>query len=112
MRGSTFVKPIEVEVRNWYDKLLRVGHIFDEWLKVQTNWLYLLPILSSPDISSEMPNEKKLFTQVNEIYCKYIDVRPKTSLISRWCYLIQNFLDLFLFSDGYSRTDCNKNDCC
>lgn len=75
MRGSTFVKPCEVEVRNWYEKLLRVSHIFDEWLKVQINWLYLLPILSSEDISSEMPNEKQLFTQLNDIYCKYIDVK-------------------------------------
>lgn len=96
MRGSTFVKPIEMEVRNWYEKLLRVGHIFDEWLKVQTNWLYLLPILSSADISSEMPNETKLFTQVNEIYCKYIDVRSEP-FFSRCCFSIQILLFCLFF---------------
>lgn len=74
MRGSTFVKPCEHEVRNWYEKLLRVSQIFDEWLKAQTNWLYLLPILSSKDILVEMPNEERLFSRVNEIYCKYIEV--------------------------------------
>lgn len=74
MRGSAFVKPCEQEVRSWYEKLLRVSQIFDEWLKVQTNWLYLLPILSSKDILIEMPSEERLFFTVNEIYCKYIEV--------------------------------------
>lgn len=77
MRGSAFVKPCEHEVRHWYEKLTRVSHIFDEWLKVQTNWLYLLPILSAKDILVEMPTEERLFSQVNEIYCKYIEVRSK-----------------------------------
>lgn len=87
MRGSAFVKPYEHDVRNWYEKLLRVSQIFDEWLKVQTNWLYLLPILSLKDILVEMPTEERLFSQVNEIYCKYIEV---------------NFNFLFLFSSSSS----------
>lgn len=74
MRGSAFVKPCESEVRSWYEQLLRVSRIFEEWMKVQTNWLYLLPILSSADILIELPNEERLFTQVNQIYCKYINV--------------------------------------
>lgn len=74
MRGSAFVKPCENEVRSWYEKLLLVCEIFDEFLKVQTNWLYLLPILSAKDILVEMPTEERLFSQVNEIYCKYIEV--------------------------------------
>lgn len=76
MRGSAFVKPFEVEVRNWYDQLMRVNRIFDEWMRVQTKWLYLLPILSSDrDIATELPDEQQLFIKVNEIYCKYVNVR-------------------------------------
>lgn len=74
MCGSAFVKPCEDEVRSWYDKLIRVSRTFDEWLKLQTNWLYLLPILSSDDIRVQMPDEGHLFDTVNGIYCKYIDV--------------------------------------
>lgn len=74
MRGSAFVKPCEDEVRAWYDKLIRVNRTFDEWLKVQRNWLYLLPILSSDDIRIQMPDEGSLFDKVNRIYCKYIGV--------------------------------------
>lgn len=75
MRGSAFVKPFEVDVRNWYDQLMRVNRIFDEWMRVQNKWLYLLPILSSDkDIATELPDERQLFIKVNEIYCKYVKV--------------------------------------
>lgn len=74
MRGSAFVTPCEHEVRQWYEKLLRTTQIFDEWMRLQGGWLHLLPILSSKDISAEMPSEEKLFNEVNDIYCKYIQV--------------------------------------
>lgn len=75
MRGSAFVKPCELEVREWYDKLLRVNKTFDEWLQVQHSWLYLLPIFSSKDIVQQMPDEGKLFEKVDEVFRKYIQVR-------------------------------------
>lgn len=74
MRGSAFVKPCETEVRTWYDKLLRVNNTFEEWGKVQANWLYLLPIFSSKDIVAQMPEEGRLFAQVDQTYRRYITV--------------------------------------
>lgn len=109
MRGSAFVKPCEREVRNWYEKLLRVAQIFDEWLKVQTNWLYLLPILSSKDILIEMPNEERLFYTVNEIYCKYIEVNDFFFKCENLNSIKFAIVSLFV-SDGYKRASCNEND--
>lgn len=52
------------EVREWYDKLIRMMKTVEEWGRVQAQWLYLLPIFSSKDIISQMPEEGRLFQVV------------------------------------------------
>jgi dynein heavy chain len=74
MRGSAFVKPSEKEVKEWYDKLIRVQTTIEQWGKVQITWLYLLPIFSSKDIVAQMPEEGRLFAQVDQIYRRYMMV--------------------------------------
>lgn len=75
MRGSAFVKPCVEKVKVWYDKIVRVSRTLEEWQKVQINWLYLLPIFSSKDIVAQMPEESRLFTQIDQTYRKYISVK-------------------------------------
>lgn len=67
MRGSAFVKPCETEVREWYDKLMCVNKLFDEWMHVQTIWLALLPLFTTPSIIVQMPDEAVLFDEVDSI---------------------------------------------
>ncbi|XP_038211341.1 dynein heavy chain 12, axonemal [Zerene cesonia] len=72
MRGSAFVKPFEAQVRAWYEKIMRVNSTIDEWGKVQSQWLYLLPIFSSKDIVAQMQEEGVMFVEVNNIYRRYM----------------------------------------
>lgn len=67
MRGSIFVKPYEAEVRAFYDKLVRINRTLEEMGKVQSQWLYLLPIFSSKDIVAQMPEEGLLFKEVRNL---------------------------------------------
>ncbi|KAJ3192063.1 Dynein heavy chain 6, axonemal [Irineochytrium annulatum] len=65
IKGSRFLGPIKNEVDKWDKQLTLFAETLDAWLICQRNWLYLESIFSAPDIQRQLPDEARMFSQVD-----------------------------------------------
>ncbi|KAJ3032718.1 hypothetical protein HDV00_007194 [Rhizophlyctis rosea] len=66
MKHSPYYKVFEEDASAWEDKLNRVHVLFDVWIDVQRQWVYLEGIFtSSADIKHLLPQESARFTNIN-----------------------------------------------
>jgi len=66
MLGSSYMKGrLKNETRLWEQKLNHMSELMEEILKTQRTWMYLEPIFSSGDIMNTMPEEGRLFNNVD-----------------------------------------------
>jgi dynein heavy chain len=68
IRGSRFLGPIKSEVERWEKMLALFSETLDEWMTCQRNWLYLESIFSAPDIQRQLPDEARMFSQVDRVW--------------------------------------------
>ncbi|XP_068166194.1 dynein axonemal heavy chain 12-like [Antennarius striatus] len=65
MRGAAVSKEFNSQIKEWEERLILIQDIIEEWLKVQSQWLYLETIFSSEDIMQQIPEEGRLFKIVD-----------------------------------------------
>ncbi|GJN87844.1 hypothetical protein Rhopal_000799-T1 [Rhodotorula paludigena] len=66
MKLSPFYKVFEEEASAWEDRLNRIHVLFDVWIDVQRQWVYLEGIFSgSADIKHLLPIESQRFSNIN-----------------------------------------------
>ena len=68
MRGSAYAKPFQRTIADLEHFLESTQEIVDMWLKVQSHWLYLQPIMTAPDIARQLPAEGKSFAAVDNTW--------------------------------------------
>ena len=66
MKHSPFYKEFEEEASSWEDKLNRVHILFDVWIDVQRQWVYLEGVFTgNADIKHLLPLESSRFQNIN-----------------------------------------------
>lgn len=66
MRHSPYYKEFEEEASSWEDKLNRVHVLFDVWIDVQRQWVYLEGVFTgNNDIKHLLPTESSRFNNIN-----------------------------------------------
>ena len=66
MRHSPYYKEFEEEATSWEDKLNRVHVLFDVWIDVQRQWVYLEGVFTgNADIKHLLPLESSRFQNIN-----------------------------------------------
>ncbi|KAL5116500.1 dynein heavy chain [Pleosporales sp. CAS-2024a] len=66
MRHSPYYKEFEEDASNWEDKLNRVHVLFDVWIDVQRQWVYLEGVFTgNADIKHLLPMESNRFQNIN-----------------------------------------------
>ncbi|KAL0235780.1 hypothetical protein GEMRC1_002362 [Eukaryota sp. GEM-RC1] len=96
MSFSPFKGPFEDRIANWESLLKTVQLIIEEWVEVQTGWMYLEPIFSSPDIIKQLPQEYKRFQTVDLTWRKLLGEAHKNPDVLSYCQgsdLLKKFKD-------------------
>lgn len=77
MRHSPYYKEFEEDASSWEEKLNRVHVLFDVWIDVQRQWVYLEGVFTgNADIKHLLPMESSRFQNINS---EFLSVMKKVS---------------------------------
>ena len=82
MRHSPYYKEFEEEASSWEDKLNRIHVLFDLWIDVQRQWVYLEGVFSgNNDIKHLLPTESSRFANINTEFTAVMKKVAKNPLV-------------------------------
>ncbi|KAF2143585.1 uncharacterized protein K452DRAFT_224111 [Aplosporella prunicola CBS 121167] len=77
MRHSPYYKEFEEEASSWEEKLNRIHVLFDVWIDVQRQWVYLEGVFTgNADIKHLLPMESSRFQNINS---EFLNVMKKVA---------------------------------
>jgi len=73
MLAQRCVEPFRAEVEQRQNTFMSVADTLEKWLKVMSYWQSLVSVFMSGDISKQMPNESKIFRNVDSQWKKIME---------------------------------------
>uniref|UniRef100_A0A8C4UNG2 Dynein axonemal heavy chain 10 n=1 Tax=Falco tinnunculus TaxID=100819 RepID=A0A8C4UNG2_FALTI len=108
--GSRFVGPFLSTVHHWEKTLSFIGEVIEIWMVVQRKWMYLESIFIGGDIRSQLPEEAKIFDNVDRMFKKIMDETVKEPAIKKSCEAPNRLLDLHHINDVLEKCQKSLND--
>jgi dynein heavy chain len=89
IEGSKFAgNALKAEVKRWMDYLIKIQETIEEWIKVQTKWLYLEGIyIGNEDIRTQLSKETKTFEQHHKTFKNLNEKVAKNKNIMNNCVI-------------------------
>ena len=95
LNSNRFVGRYKKEVEGWMKKLTVSGDVINEWLQVQSMWIYLEAVFSGGDIAKYMTNETKAFGQINKNWMTVMKNASDAKNVVAVCYGDEGLQKLF-----------------
>ncbi|CAD7698753.1 unnamed protein product [Ostreobium quekettii] len=86
MATNRYSAPFREEVHEWIVKLSTVSEIVEQWLMVQSMWMYMEAVFSGGDIVKQLPQEAKRFQNIDKNYMKIVTSALETMNVVKTCY--------------------------
>jgi len=67
-----FIGPFLPTVQKWEKTLSLISEVLDEWLSVQSKWLYLAEIFVGADIRQQLPDAARKFDNIDKVFQKVL----------------------------------------
>ncbi|XP_056424627.1 dynein axonemal heavy chain 8 isoform X2 [Hyla sarda] len=72
-------------IQGWIQQMSASSAMLEEWLQVQTLWIYLEAVFVSGDIASQLPEEAKRFKNIDRTWMKLMQQAHDKASVSQCC---------------------------
>ena len=77
--------PFKGEIQTWIKHLTIASEVLEDWLAVQSLWIYLEAVFGGGDIAKQMPKEAKKFQNVDKTWCRVMGIVNESPLLIPLC---------------------------
>jgi dynein heavy chain len=92
--GNIYNEHFRKDIQLWMQKLSTTQSVIDDWLKVQSLWVYMEAVLTGGDIARELPNIARKFNTVDRSWIKIMSTAETDPKIIKLCYTDESLREM------------------